>query len=515
MAAPYTDRTYTPQQQGAKQVEWPLQAQGEYYARTIRRDIIALASEYAPIIGTLTSFTNSLTYSEVLTNGAWTNTALTVTDNQVANPADGQTTASKFLETAANSEHRIAQAVTFTAVPWTVSCIVKGGLTRTSFYVRANDGTTSFSSYFDISAGTVGTQAANTVGAIRNLGGGYYQLLITFTPLAASGNVYFNVASSSSVISYAGNTAQGMYVWACQAGASALLAPYIPTTNAARTISSPYIDANAAGTIEDPFAYLCQETTPDPASLAKGSAEWARLYSRIPKQQIVPATYLLTMPNLPPVSLGAMNVATNSYAVPTSAASTVGSYGYLTITELSDFNGYYSTQGTIVNASPNWTVSGLTIANGATVVIREGTPGTVLSKVTYATVSGVSGSNITITNATTYADTNGTGNTQIGGWAGAAFVSENKVRYRTKNQCHQGQVLSLTARFIQDFYVPGVTTGIAAYTDITPQSGFSLNNLMGAYQNNATWFNVDSDVLTPWKFPILVQSYTQCRVADV
>ena len=512
MAAPYTDRTYTPQQQGAKQVEWPLQAQGEYYARTIRRDMIALASEYAPIIGTLTSYTNSLTYSEVLTNGAWTNTALTVTDNQVANPADGQTTASKFLETAANSEHRIAQAVTFTAIPWTVSCIVKGGLTRTNFYVRANDGTTSFSSYFDISAGTVGTQAANTVGAIRNLGGGYYQLLITFTPLAASGNVYFNVASSSSVISYAGNTAQGMYVWACQAGAGTLLAPYIPTTNVARAVSSPYVDANAGGTIEDPFAYLCQETTPDPASLAKGSAEWARLYSRIPKQQIVPATYLLTMPNLPPVSLGSMNANTSSYAVPTSAASVVGDYGYLTITELSAFNGYYSQEGTYNGG----VVQNLTIPNGALICWRTGTPGTTSCNVVFATAT-MSGTNISaLSNVTYYTHSGLTTNSLIGEWAVAAFVEgTGGIRYRTRDGCHQGQVLSLTARFVQDYYLPGVTTGIAAYTDITPQSGFSLNNLMGAYQNNATWFNVDSDVLTPWKFPILVQSYTQCRVADV
>ena len=56
---------------------------------------------------------NRLTYPNNLSKTAyWTNTALTITANNIANPLDGEVTASRLMETAANSEHRVVQSVT-------------------------------------------------------------------------------------------------------------------------------------------------------------------------------------------------------------------------------------------------------------------------------------------------------------------------------------------------------------------------------------------------------------------
>ncbi len=266
------------------------------YARIIERDWAIIPANYNPATANRTAYSNLLTYSEDFTNAAWTLTALSTPVSFIANPGNGLLTANLLSETAANSEHRAAHAFTFTAVPHTFSIFVKG-LVRTFAYLRANDGTTDFTAYFNLATGAVGTLGANTTGAIVACGDGWYRCSITFTPAAAAGNVYANVASDASTISYAGTTADGMYFFGAQVEAAASAGPYISTTTALRSILAPDLDPGDTVSPADPFAYLVAETTPLVADFT-GRAKFVRRWARIPKQQIVPCSIALNKPTL-------------------------------------------------------------------------------------------------------------------------------------------------------------------------------------------------------------------------
>jgi len=340
----YTDRTYTPQQAGAKNEAWPLQSQGDYYAKTIRRTMICLAGEYAPIIQDLSSFTNLLAYSEAFTNTAWTATAVTVTDNNVTSPYGGAT-ASKLIETAANSAHSIAQNANVSAVPQELYVFANAALTRQWIRLAFTDSAaTTFSAYFNVAGGTVGTTAASTTAQAMNIGKGYQCCAIRFTPAAGVGTYKVNLASADSNISYAGNTSQGMHLWGAQVCAGNN-APYINTTNVARAVSSPPVDANATGRVQDPLAFLAVETEPDASTTDKGFSQWSRLYARIPKQLTVPTSFAITKPDPDlasyPGVLGDFRI-----IQPDTTLLQYDAYAATTVTSDSGVPGFYPTGGT-------------------------------------------------------------------------------------------------------------------------------------------------------------------------
>lgn len=288
-------------QVGPPRITWPFLGNPtpDKYARLIDRDWAIIPANYVPAVANRTAYSNLLTYSEDFTNAAWTLTALSTPTVSIANPADGLLTANLLSETSANSEHRAAHAFTFTAVPTTFSVCVKG-LVRAFAYLRANDGTTDFSGYFSLSgAGTVGTLGANTTGAIVALGDGWYRVSITFTPAAAAGNVYANVASGAATISYAGNTGDGLYMWGAQVEAAAFAGPYISTTTALRSILAPDLDPGDGVNPADPFAYLLSETTPMALDAATARAKFVRRWGRIPKPQAVGGSTPVSKPNIP------------------------------------------------------------------------------------------------------------------------------------------------------------------------------------------------------------------------
>ena len=162
---------------------------------------------------------NRLTYpNDTAQTGSWTNTALTITRNSVQNPADGLTTASKMMETAANSAHKIVQNVT-TFYPSTDY--------SASFYIRPNgrndvqmsvyDGVTTHSAFFSMaSGGSVGTTSNTNSTSITLQPNGFFLCNLTFTADAAattSGTFSVLLSTNGSTVSYAGDTSKGIYIW--------------------------------------------------------------------------------------------------------------------------------------------------------------------------------------------------------------------------------------------------------------------------------------------------------------
>ncbi len=163
---------------------------------------------------------NRLTYPNDLSQTAnWTATAVTVTANNIANPADGNVTASKVLETSATSAHKLVQTVTnfFPSTSYTVSFYARPN-GRNYQYLSVSDGVTTYTAFFNTSAGTVGTTANFTTTTIAQQPNGFWLCQATFTSNASatsSGSYTVQLSTDGATLSYAGDATKGCYVWGC------------------------------------------------------------------------------------------------------------------------------------------------------------------------------------------------------------------------------------------------------------------------------------------------------------
>lgn len=166
----------------------------------------------------------------------WTATNVTVTANSIANPADGRVTASKLLETTDNGAHKVLQSYTFIpGATYQLTCYCRpiGGR---YLYLTAYDGVNTYSTFFDVITGAVGTTSNNVSqpSSINQTANGFWVCSMYFTADdgAGAGTYGPNISTDGSTISYAGDAAKGLYVWGnvlsqtTYASPTALLIPY-------------------------------------------------------------------------------------------------------------------------------------------------------------------------------------------------------------------------------------------------------------------------------------------------
>jgi hypothetical protein len=293
------------------------------YSRLYERMYQVQPKLFLPKITNRTSWSNLVTYSEALDNAAWTKVNATITADAGTAP-DGQTTLDKVLETVTNGEHSVAQAATVTAAVTEASFFAVGGLTRSWIRLAFTDSAaTAFTGFFNIASGYTGTASAGVTSIIVPLGNNQFRCVIRFTPAAGAGTLKANISSDGATISYAGNTANGVYLWGGQVTTGSQT-PYISTTTATRTISAPDRDRT------DPMAYLLEEEEPQMQTSQSGTVR--RLFGRIPRQQVIPDFRFVTKPEIPgtfPQTIGSFLVF--------QPISTVASYdGYTNLTVTSD-----------------------------------------------------------------------------------------------------------------------------------------------------------------------------------
>lgn len=160
---------------------------------------------------------NRLTYPNDLTKASyWTATAVTLTANAVQNPADGLITASKMMETAATSFHKVVQNVAtfFPSTEYTLSCYARPN-GRNFVEIKAYDGDAPKVAMFNILTGAVvsSTFASATIGQQPN---GFWLCKCTFTASASattSGTYTVSLSSDGTMLTYAGDTTKGAYIW--------------------------------------------------------------------------------------------------------------------------------------------------------------------------------------------------------------------------------------------------------------------------------------------------------------
>ena len=213
---------------------------------------------------------NLLTYpNDVSQTAYWTATNVSITANSVANPADNRTTASKVLETAATGEHKVAQTITgFPSTNYQLSVYARPA-GRSYIRLAANDGATTFSAFFDVQGGVVGTQANVTSADIQQCPNGYFLCTITYTSGAASTSqtISVNVSSDGSSISYAGDITKGVYLWGnlliqqTNVSPNQFIVPYDQTGESViDVLFQAWIDNPAMVTYPRPQGYVVTDT---------------------------------------------------------------------------------------------------------------------------------------------------------------------------------------------------------------------------------------------------------------
>jgi hypothetical protein len=187
--------------------------------------------------------------SQEFDNARWIKTASTVTANSTTAP-DGTATAETVTPTATTSAHIIQQIVT-----------VQSGLHTFSVYVKANgynfvllntnDAITDRWQSFDLSAGTLGSQASGvTSSSITSVGNGWYRCVLTTSQNGTFNNsfrVFVNATDVTAGASYLADGTSGIHIWGAQLEQRSSATAYTATTTAPITNYIPALQSAASG----------------------------------------------------------------------------------------------------------------------------------------------------------------------------------------------------------------------------------------------------------------------------
>lgn len=178
---------------------------------------------------------NLLTYSEDLSNGAWSPQGSSVTTNSTTAP-NGTTTADTLIESNTTDEHNRFQTInisgqhTFSVylkkynVDWCALYVFNPSIGGIRYWINVNTLTAGTSANI---GGGIGTTSLT----LESVGNGWVRASILFNNPSGDCRFYIaNAQSNGGATTYAGNGTSGVYVWGAQVNLGTLK-PYFPTTD--------------------------------------------------------------------------------------------------------------------------------------------------------------------------------------------------------------------------------------------------------------------------------------------
>jgi len=196
--------------------------------------------------------TNSLTYSQDLSNAAWTKGGLNTISASATVSPDGTATGNKLTPNTTNTTHFANASPNFNAAinqPVTHSCFVKSdGYNKLALRESAVTGayaTFDLATASVIDTGNAGGIVVSNV-SIINVGNGWYRVAMTcLNATSTQGNGFGlwllppNYTGGAGVTSsWIGNGTSGVFVWGAQLEAGAFATSYIPTVASTVTRSA-------------------------------------------------------------------------------------------------------------------------------------------------------------------------------------------------------------------------------------------------------------------------------------
>lgn len=148
-----------------------------------------------------------LTYSEDLSNAAWTKNLCSV-GSTVTGPFPDTTAQLVIPDGTSSVNHRVAQTVTTTVADYVASVYVKAGGYNYVKLARPDD-TTGVN--FDLTGD--GSVLAGSGGALEKLSDGWFRLSVTYSQADTSGGIWVGVFSTSAFSTFVGDGTSGVYIW--------------------------------------------------------------------------------------------------------------------------------------------------------------------------------------------------------------------------------------------------------------------------------------------------------------
>lgn len=163
---------------------------------------------------------NLLTSGNDVSNASyWITQSCTPTTTTVSNPLDGRQNVSKFLELAATNGHGVTYtgAVDMTASATFTASVYVRTIGGRWLRLQGSDGVTTYTAFFDLVNGVVGTVTAAATSSISPLANGFYLCQLNFTAGAApvdTGTLFkISTSSNGSSSSFLGDVTKGLYVY--------------------------------------------------------------------------------------------------------------------------------------------------------------------------------------------------------------------------------------------------------------------------------------------------------------
>jgi hypothetical protein len=174
--------------------------------------------------------TNLLSYSQNFSNAYYFKDDSAFDVNTVVAP-DGTLTGNKMRTNSSSSTFASvynSTGLTITAQAYTWSVFAKAG--QLSWIALSAYDTGHRRTWFNLTTGAVGTNAAGNTATMTPVGNGWYRCTVSRTALASSGAYWqINMATADNSINFTGDGYSGVYIWGAQLEAGSFATSYIPT----------------------------------------------------------------------------------------------------------------------------------------------------------------------------------------------------------------------------------------------------------------------------------------------